>query len=302
MYSFARPAFRWLFAAAVVLSMSCAAWAQSGYSPPLWEVRSGNNTVYLFGTIHVGKADFYPLPAAVESAYRESSVLALEVDPANEQEAVNAVMSAMYAPPDNIENHLAPALLSSAVELSAVYGVRFQQIRQMKPYLLMFTLTTLEYARLGYSATQGLESHFSQRARAQGKRVVSLESMSQQMQMLDNLSPQLQAAMLQITVEEITNGEVAKLVAEMIAAWRSGDTRALDTVLSVEERRLPDELAREFHERFLTERNIRMARQVERMLHSGERVFVAVGALHMVGEDGIPALLSELGYKVTPLR
>lgn len=302
MYSFARPAFRWLFAAAAVLSVSCATWAQSGYSPPLWEVRSGNNTVYLFGTIHVGKADFYPLPAAVESAYRESSVLALEVDPANEQEAVNAVMSAMYAPPDSIENHLAPALLSSVVELSAGYGVRFQQIRQMKPYLLMFTLTTLEYARLGYSATQGLESHFSQRARAQGKRVVSLESMSQQMQMLDNLSPQLQAAMLQITVEEITNGEVAKLVAEMIAAWRTGDTRALDTVLSVEERRLPDELAREFHERFLTERNISMARQVERMLHSGERVFVAVGALHMVGEDGIPALLSELGYKVTPLR
>ena len=302
MYFFAKPAFRRFFAAAAVLSVSCAAWAQSGYSPPLWEVRSEQNTVYLFGTIHVGKADFYPLPPAVESAFANSEVLALEVDPANEQEALVAFMSAMYAPPDSIENHLTPALLASVVEISARYGVPFEQLRQMKPYLLMLTLTTLEYARLGYSATQGLESHFSQRARNSGKRVVSLESMSQQMQMLENLSPQLQSAMLQITVDELANDEVSELVTKMIQAWRAGDTAALDAVLSVEERRLPGAMAKEFHERFLTERNVEMAQQVERMLRNGERAFVAVGALHMAGKQGLPALLSAKGYKVRALR
>ena len=302
MVSFKRPAFRWLLAIAAIAFSTCHAWGQSAYSPPLWEVRSGNNTVYLFGTIHVGKADFYPLPPAVETAFRESDVLAVEIDPGDQQEAVAAIMSAMYAPPDNIENHVAPTLLARVVEVSAAYGIPFEQLRQMKPYLLMFTLTSLEYARLGYSAQQGLESHFSQGARNQGKRIASLESMSQQMQMLDRLSPQLQTAMLQITVDEIENNEVAGLISQMIDAWQSGNIEILDAVLSVEERRLPSSLANEFHERFLTERNVNMARQIEAMLDSDEREFVAVGALHMVGDDGIVAILTERGYQVTPLR
>ena len=299
---FAIPALQRLFAVAAILFVSCVASAQTEFSPPLWEVSSGNHTVYLFGTIHVGKADFYPLPAAVQSVFSKSDVVALEVDPTDQQAAINATMSAMYAPPDSIENHLDPALLSSVVEVSAAYGIQFQQFRQMKPYLLMFMLTALEYERLGYSAAQGLESHFSQLASNQGKRVVSLESMSGQMQVLDSLSPQLQSAMLQIAVDEIANGEVGGLVTEMITAWRTGNVDRLGTVLRAEERRLPDSLAKEFHDRFLTERNVAMAQQVERMLVSGERAFVAVGAMHMVGEDGIPAMLSAKGYKVTPLR
>ena len=302
MYCFAKPAYRCLIAIAAVLFVSCPAWSQSTYSPPLWEVRSGQNSVYLFGTIHVGKADFYPLPVAVESAFRKSDTLALEIDPSNEQDAVAAVMSAMYAPPDNIENHLAPALLTSVAEVSAGYGLQFEQLRQMKPYLLMFTLTNLEYARLGFSAQQGLESHFVQRARSDGKRIVALESMAQQMQMLDQLSPELQSAMLQITVDEISRGEVSVLVAEMIDAWRTGNVEALDDVLSIEERKLPAALARQFHKRFLSERNQTMTQQIESMLHSGARVFVAVGAMHMVGKEGIPAMLAAKGYEVKALR
>lgn len=302
MICFARPACRWLLTIAVFALASVPAWGQSTYSPPFWEVRSGNNVVYLLGTIHVGKSDFYPLPNAIESAFRDSDVLALEVDPGNQEAALAAVMSAMYPPPDSIENHLAPSLLSNVVKVSAAYGIPFEQLRQMKPYLLMFTLTTLEYSRLGYVAQQGVEAYLSQGARNQGKRISALESMSQQMQMLDRLSSELQTAMLRITVDEISKGEVAGLVATMVGAWRSGDVEVLDTVLRVEERKLDDALASEFHERFLTERNLNMARQIEAMLRSDEREFVAVGVLHMVGDDGIIAILIDRGYQVKALH
>lgn len=298
----AKTAVRWLLAIAAAIWVSCPAWAQSAYSPPLWEVQAGQSRIYLFGTIHVGKADFYPLPAAVESAFRDSDILALEVDPENQQEAMTAVMSAMYAPPDNIENHLPPELVKSVASVSAGYGLPFEQLRQMKPYLLMFTLTQVEYGKLGFSPELGLESHLAQRARTDGKRLVALESMTQQMQMLEQLSPELQEAMLQITVDEISKGKVAPLVSDMIDAWRSGNVKALDTVLSAEERELPDALAAQFHQRFISERNRTMAQQVEHMLKGGKRVFVAVGAMHMVGEDGIPATLAAKGYKVKMLR
>lgn len=301
MFNFARHAYCWLIAAALVLLTSQSVWAQSDFRPPLWEIRAGNATAYLFGTIHVGTADFYPLPEAVESAFRNSDTLALEVDPNNVQEAASAVTIALYAPPDNIENHLEPALLSRVQQISSRYGLQFQQLRQMKPYLLMFTLTMLEYARLGYDASYGLDAHFSQRAQNEGKQIVALESMNQQMGMLDSLSPKLQATMLQITVDEIATGEVSLLVGEMMTAWRTGNTNQLNDVLTVEERKLSPVLAKEFRHRFLTERNIAMAQQIDRMLRSGQNVFVAVGALHMVGKDSIPVLLREKGYTVKPL-
>ena len=87
----------------------------------------------------------------------------------------------------------------------------------------------------------------------------------------------------------------------MIAAWRSGNNRQLNDILTVEERRLPEPLADEFRQRFLSERNVAMADRIERMLLAGQRIFVAVGALHMVGENGIPALLTAKGYKVRQL-
>ena len=118
---------------AAILLTPCAAFAQSAYSPPIWEVRSGERTAYLFGTIHVGKADFYPLPEPVQSAFAQSDVVALEVDPADEQAAVAAAMSAMYTPPDNIGNHLDPDLIASVIEVCAGYGIPFEQIRQIKP-------------------------------------------------------------------------------------------------------------------------------------------------------------------------
>lgn len=301
MFNFARQAYCWLIAVAFILLTSQSAWAQSDVRPPLWEVRAGDATAYLFGTIHVGAADFYPLPESVESAFRNSDTLALEADPNNAQEAASAIIIALYAPPDNIENHLEPALLSRVKEISAQYGLQFQQLRQMKPYLLMFTFTMLEYGRLGYDAAYGLDAHFSQRAQREGKPIIELESMNKQMNMLDSLSPKLQSAMLQITVDEIVTGEVSDLADEMMAAWRTGDTKQLNDVLSAEERKLPPALAKEFRRRFLTERNVAMARQIDSMLKSGQRVFVAVGALHMVGKDSIPAILREKGYTVSPL-
>jgi uncharacterized protein YbaP (TraB family) len=301
MIIFIRHAYRWLLATVVILLTSQLAWAQSDIRPPLWEVRDGDATVYLFGTIHVGAADFYPLPEFVEAAFRNSDTLAVEADPNNAQAASNALMMAMYVPPDSIENHLEPALLKGVEDISALYGLPFQHLRQMKPYLLMFTLTMLEYTRLGYDPKYGLDTHFSQRALREGKSIVELESMNQQMRMLDSLSPQLQSAMLQVTVDEILNGHVTVVSNDMMSAWRSGNIEKLIDVMTEEERKLAPPLAKEFRKRFLTERNVAMARRIDGMLKSGQRVFIAVGALHMVGEGSIPMILRDKGYTVRPL-
>lgn len=68
---------------AVIMCVACAAVAAQAQDPVkilLWQVKSKDNTVYLYGTIHVGKPSFYPLPDAVENAFRQSARLAVEAD------------------------------------------------------------------------------------------------------------------------------------------------------------------------------------------------------------------------------
>ena len=298
MFVFARPIGHRLIAIAVLLFVSNSTWAQSQITPSLWEIRAGDTTAYLFGTIHVGTPDFYPLPDSVESAFHNSDTLAVEIDPNNMQQNASALATAIYMPPDSLESHLETALLSRVKQVSELYGIQFQQLRQMKPYLLMMTLTMLEYGRLGYDAEYGLDAHFAQRAQRVGKPIIELESLNMQLSMLDGLSPQLQFVMLQIAVDDINSGEVSDQVDKMMVAWRTGDTEQLREVMSVEQRKLPPDLAKEFRQRFLTERNVAMTQKIDSMLRRGQRVFVAVGALHMVGADSIPSLLRKKGYSV----
>ncbi len=266
---------------------------------PLWEVRSDTNTIYLFGTIHVGRSDFYPLPREVERAYSASKALVLELDPTDTNAFTAALPVALYQPPDNLENHVSKKTSEKLRTVLQRYGVSLEQVRQMKPFMVMLTLTSLEYTRLGYDATAGLDYHLAQRASRETKPIVQLESAAGQLAMLNNMSAELQAELLRITLEEIGGDEVAALVKEMISAWKRGDSVQLAKILSEEERRLPPALASEFHEKFISRRNIEMLGKVERMLKGAEPQFVAIGAGHLTGSDGLVALLSKKGYKVT---
>src|SRR5437016_5578755 len=87
-----------------------AAQAQNGSTPLIWEARSATNTVYLFGTIHVGARRMYPLSPAVENAFAASQVLALEADPTEAAGAIESMAGAAYKPPDNIARHISPEL------------------------------------------------------------------------------------------------------------------------------------------------------------------------------------------------
>ena len=69
----------------------------------LWEVQSMTNRVYLYGTIHAGKKEWFPLPDPVEKAFAEAPVLVVEAD-VTDQEAMSKTTGSMtYAPPDELK-------------------------------------------------------------------------------------------------------------------------------------------------------------------------------------------------------
>lgn len=268
---------------------------------PLWEIRSDSATAYLFGTVHVGREDFYPLPAVVEKAYRSSQIIALEIDSTDVQALNAAVAVAIYQPPDMLDKHLPAPLLGRLKGAMARIGVDYEQVQRMKPFMAMLMLTSAEYSKLGYDATLGLDIHFADRAVKEGKRIVQLESAASQFGMMDSLSPGLQEELLAVTLDEIESKQVSALVKEMLSAWMVSDLARLQRVLTEEERKLSPGRAREFHNKFLASRNAAMAQRIDSLLKERTSMFIAVGAAHVLGEDGLVELLKKKGHRVKQL-
>jgi uncharacterized protein len=264
----------------------------------LWEARSGNKTVFLFGTIHVGRPDFYPLPKSVEEAFAASTTVALEAD-FSDPNAMGAAMQIGTLPQGRyIEGELSTDLASQLRRTVAASGLQMASFRSMKPFMAMLALVSMEYAKLGYSPEFGLDLHFAQRAKEEAKPVIGLESIEGQMRMMDSLSKPLQQAMLKITLDDMATGNVGPVAGRLISAWRKGDAESVHEVLVSESKRLDPALDREFQEKFLGARNRVMLSGVEKALNGTDKLFVAVGALHLVGPGSLTELLEKKGYVV----
>jgi len=272
--------------------------AQEARSGLLWEVRSPTTRIFLLGTIHVGSRDLYPLPVAVEAAYSEATAVALEADLSTEASIAAVGTRFVYAPPDNLERHIPPALFRQAVDTLDRYGLPPDVGRAMKPHMLSMALMLFEAGRMGLDASLGLDLHLTRRAYADGKRVMELESVAMQADLLEGLSAQAQVAMLESTVNGIRDGSLSRDLAALMEAWKRGDADRLHGIAEREFSRLPEPVGQELEKRLYTDRNIAMVDQVATMLSGQEVVLVAVGAGHMTGPRGLVNLLRERGYDV----
>ena len=134
-----------------------------------------------------------------------------------------------------------------------------------------------------------------QRAQQAGKRLYGLETIAEQLEVFEGLSLDDQVALLKDAVEQFSG--IDAMNAELLAAYRRQD---LATMLAINETAMASgdqRLAREFQRRLIVNRNHRMAERMEPYLKQG-KAFVAVGALHLPGEQGLIRLLEQRGYSV----
>lgn len=284
-----------------LLSALLAGAAQGASTPLIYEVRSPTNTVYLFGTVHVGTRALYPLSPQVEQAFAASRALALEANPLDQQEAAAAMAYAMYKPPDDLSKHISPKLFERVKEASPRIGLPVEYARMMKPHMLAMTLAMMEIQRLGYDTGLGLDVHFAQRAQQSGLPIRELESMPEQMRLFDAFPADLQEGMLEMVLETVEDGSVGPEMDALLGAWAAGDENGLQATILRETAGLPPAVAQELQAAIYDRRNEAMAAQVAGYLAGNEPVFVAVGAGHLTGDRGIPELLKRRGFSVRRL-
>ena len=157
-------------------------------APFLWEVSSMTNKVYLYGTVHAGKADWYPLPAAVEQALQECDVLVVEAD-ISDVEAMRQAQPASYAPPDNLSKHVDPEVYARFRKLLPKYALPEPAVAQMKPFMAVSLLVFSEWARLGYKPEFGVETYLIAKAQQAKKPVREIEGLDVQMRLMIDANP-----------------------------------------------------------------------------------------------------------------
>ena len=261
----------------------------------LWKIQSKTNTVYVLGSLHFSKKEIYPLSEKIEKAFGQSEILVVEAD-INDIKKVDIqklMERAFYPANDTLEKHVSPEIYERVVKETGGLGIPVELLNKQKPWFLAITLVALESLKLGFDPNLGIDKYFLSKAEG-GKRILELESLDYQLNLLSGFSDKDQELFLLYTLKDlkILEQELGKLT----QAWTSGDTKAMESILTrsvSEDRRLSFIL-----EKLIYERNRKMVSKIEDYLKEKETYFVIVGAGHLVGDRGIIEILKGKGYLV----
>jgi len=298
-----------LISAAVLVAAYAATAVAAGPAPEarrdarglLYEMRAGANTVYLFGTLHVGKPELNPLSKQANLALAASERLYLEVN-LTDATTVNAdtAAAAMYGDGTTLDQKLPAALMEKVSARLARYQFPQEVALKMKPWMLGQTLLLLEAKRRGYDPELANEFYLMDYARAAHKEILGLETLSEQFAIFDRMSQAQQQAFLEQTLSELEDSRFEARLKAMVDAWANADARALEDELQYEKTQ-DSVFASILLPRLIDERNRVMADRIADIARSGPKSFVAVGALHLVGKDGIVEQLRRRGFTVRQL-
>lgn len=292
-----------------LLGIAPAAHAQLAGSPApppaarhyLWEVSSLTNKVYLFGTVHAGKKSFYPLPAPVREAFDEAKVIAVEADVTDAAAMAKSGGAMTLQPPDTLSKHVPGPLYERFLrQLARSGGMAEKDVAHLKPFFAASLLSFAEWGRQGYMHQYGVDLQLILRAKNEKKRLVELEGVQAQAALMGSLTEKEQLQAFEGAVVALESGAARDQVAGLVNAWQSGDPDLLLAVMRTYNEATPG--ARELEDKFIWSRHEAMAKKVEDWLLAGrERVFVAVGALHLAGPRGLVEILRGRGYTVRQL-
>jgi uncharacterized protein YbaP (TraB family) len=261
-----------------------------------WKATGKGGTIYLMGSIHVMSESFYPLNPALEAAFKDSDLLVEEVD-LNEMLDPMAQMSiltrGMLPSSQSLDKVLSPATLALVQKAVGDLGTAGPLMR-FKPWMLAITLQGMELMKSGFDPALGLDQHFFDQAREKGTAVQGLETVEFQISRFDTMTMEQQDRMLAETLKELAT-ETAT-VGKLGDAWKTGDVPAIERIALADLKSDPV-----MYQRLLVERNQNWMPKIEALFTRRGRALVVVGAAHLVGPDGLLAMLKAKGYTVEQL-
>lgn len=263
----------------------------------LWRLRRDGRESWLYGTLHVGRLGLSLPGPMTRQALLASDLLALELDPTAPNAAADLVAAGRQLP----QMPWPPALLARLARAEQAACLPDGALAALHPLLRATTLVALDARWVGLDPGWGVELVLGGFMRQQGRPTVALETVAQQLAALQPEQPEDALAELSDALDRLETGADRPALADLAQAWADGDLDALG------------DLARWCHckpsakdlrrlVRLNDARNPGLAERIAALHDQGQRVFAAVGALHMTGPAALPLLLAQRGFEVERLH
>jgi uncharacterized protein YbaP (TraB family) len=261
----------------------------------VWKISDEHNhTIYIGGTIHVLRSGDFPLPKEFDEAYKKSDYVVFETDLAlaNSQTLQRTLAQKMMLP----QNQNLSAILSAKTYAKLkVYvedqGYKIEMFDRMQPWAVMLTLSQLKLSSIGIDQN-GVDSYYNQRSLADRIPQRYLESIEEQSAIITEIGKGEEDAVVLQTLRDMD--DFPSMMEWMVKEWREGKTERLKRELVEEMRNSSPEMYRII----LKQRNEAWMPKLMNMLHEEKRGFILVGAMHLLGRDGLLEQFKKQGYTV----
>jgi len=260
---------------------------------PLWELQTSKGRVLLMGSVHFLRSSDYPLPAGLDAAYALADTIVMEID-MDDLDPLRAqtVLTDIGTNPGGagLESVIGAGAYGEASELAGQLGVPLMLFDQFKPWFAALSITQLRMMQLGFDPNWGIEAQLTAKARTDGKTILGLESLEQQLGFLDDLDNETQKLFLLQSLQDAT--ELESQVSTIMGAWRTGDTGALEELLldGIQE-------APRLYDSLLVQRNRNWVPQIAKLSEQPGDTLIVVGAMHLVGENSVLEMLEKRGIE-----
>jgi uncharacterized protein len=267
----------------------------------LWEVQPAGReggTLYLLGSTHTGRKPVENLDPVIENAFTRADSLIVEVDTrGSDPDEISKYATRIGQIDDGttLRAWVPEDVYHRVRETLRQQRMRPETLDACEPWFAALMLSGSALSRMGYDSSFGIDEYFL--GRAQHKKVIELEGAQAQLKILDTMSVQMQNVMLSDTLRELD--ELDRTVRDLFASWEAGDADRMNALIFARAGAGPDSEA--FYEQIYFARNRSMTGKLASSLDQGGVWFAVIGAGHLLGGKGIPALLRERGYQVRQL-
>jgi uncharacterized protein len=265
-------------------------------APAMWLVRDSDSEVYLFGTMHALAPGVRWRTPAYEAAYQRADAIWFEADIDKLDATAIGALLARYGVDrgQRLSQRLADDDLRRLKQRTARARLSLDRFEQLRPWAAALALSTLPAGAGGQAVEHGPDLVVTRQARQANKAIRTFETAEDQVRMFAGLPEEIELQYLC----DVLRGDDQLKGASLQKAWLDGDLALLGPGLLDPMR---DERPA-FYEMLLKRRNLGWTDTLTRELAGSGVALVNVGALHLLGEDGLPALLQGRGFTVTRIQ
>ncbi len=267
-------------------------------TPLVWRATAPDGAVvYLTGSVHLARDEIQDFGRAIDGAWAASEELLVEVDVTALSPQDKATVAARYGSipaPKSLRDTLSPETWKKLDAYLDSRGIAEDIVIRWKAWFVTQVVVQHELSRAGFATDKGIDRFFIDEAFREGKPVKGLETITSQFQAFDNVPDSLDETLLVETLDRVDG--LAREVELQFDTWKDGSEKELREI--VFKPLSGDADLQVFYDLVFLQRNRQMASRINQLSGDGKTRFVVVGAGHMVGEDGIPTLLSQRGWAV----